>query len=68
MTGRRLPRRPPALLVELRLEERPTLRLVAASLEDERRLVEWLRRTRALEALGDDVARLVAGVDEREVA
>jgi hypothetical protein len=65
---RRLPRRPPTLFVEVELEQKPRLRLTAATFEDERRLVEWLRRTRTLDGLSDVLAHLLDVLDEREAA
>lgn len=56
--------RAPELVVAVTLEELPTFRIVADSLEDELRLRRWLRspgaRRRLLDAVLDSLAELAA--------
>lgn len=57
-------RRPPRLLVVLELERDCGLVVVdAESLEDERRLRLWLRRSEAFQTLPEFVARLLDELD-----
>ena len=57
-------RRAPELIFAVALEELPTFRIVADSLEDELRLRRWLRspgaRRRLLDAVLDGLAELAA--------
>jgi hypothetical protein len=58
----------PALVIRLELEQPARLFLAVANYDDELRLRSWLRRTRALEALSESVARLLDDLDSREAA
>jgi hypothetical protein len=56
-------RQAPALHVWLELEQPGQLILAADTYEDELRLRSWLRRSRALEALPEILARLLGDLD-----
>jgi len=59
--GYRGARRPPELHLTMGLEDLPTVRLVAETLEDEIRLRRWLRSTAAKRRLFD---ALLDGLDD----
>jgi len=61
--GLRLARRP-ELRIVLPLEEAGRIIIAAESVEDERRLREWLRRSRSLAALPVILERLLDDLDE----
>jgi len=60
------PRGTPALHVLLPLEESGRIVLAADTFEDELRLRSWLRRSSALQALPEILARLLDDLDEHD--
>jgi hypothetical protein len=57
-------RPPPELVIRLPLEGEGIIVLAAGSLEDERRLREWLRRCRRLDELTGLLLRLLDELDD----
>jgi hypothetical protein len=59
-------RRPPSVVIELPLEQPGRITLVAHTLEDERRLRVWLRRSREFQRLPGILARLLDDLDDAD--
>jgi hypothetical protein len=55
-------RRPPQLLLTLELEQRPVAEILAASAEDEERLLRWLEHADAVDKLPAFVRGCIAAI------